>query len=78
MARKKKYAPDSGKNVSVGQDPESAAHPLNRASGRLLPHAWVGLVVVAGLLIALGILHNDMTAVFSKAAAVCLECIGIG
>ena len=53
-------------------------HPIDRISARVMPWAWAALLFIGALLIALGILHNDVTALFTKAATVCLECIGIG
>ncbi len=53
-------------------------HPLNRLTARAMPWVWAPLAFIGVLLIVLGVLQNDLTAVFSKAAAICLECIGIG
>ncbi|MBO7406850.1 MAG: hypothetical protein J6X19_02975 [Clostridia bacterium] len=38
----------------------------------------VVLTVAALALIAIGIASNQLTAVWSKAAKLCLECVGIG
>ena len=38
---------------------------------------YVVLAVAAGFLL-IGILNGEATAVFGKAATICLECIGIG
>ncbi len=79
VKRKKSEAYPSEQPVVQEQENEgSAIHSANMVSERLLPHAWIGLVVIAGLLIVLGIINNDLIAVFSKAATICLECIGIG
>ena len=54
------------------------AHALNCVRARVMPWAWAALAFVGAILIVLGVLKNDMTAVITKAATVCLECIGIG
>lgn len=53
--------------------------PQFTSMGRwLFERAWIGLVCIAGLLIVIGWLQNDLARVFTKAATICLECIGIG
>ena len=37
-----------------------------------------GLLIIALLLIAAGIFHNDYMDVMNKAIRICYECIGIG
>ncbi len=45
--------------------------------GRKLAMLRLGVVVVAVVLIAVGVAQGEMQMVFSKAAAICLECIGL-
>ena len=46
--------------------------------GRKLAMLRLGVGVVAVVLIAVGVAQGEMQMVFSKAAAICLECIGLG
>ena len=78
MTKHNKNETDSTEQAVALEHEGSVAHCANTVSEWLLPHAWIGLVVIAGLLIVLGVLNNDLAAVFSKAATICLECIGIG
>lgn len=38
----------------------------------------IGVIVVGVALMAIGIFHGELAAIFRKAVMVCLECIGIG
>lgn len=70
--------PSEGRSVKHGEEREERAHALNRLCERLMERSWLALLLIGAILIALGLLQNDPVAVFTKAATVCLECIGIG
>lgn len=48
------------------------------SKGRKLAMLRLSVVVLALVLIAVGVAQGEMQMVFSKAAAICLECIGLG
>lgn len=48
------------------------------SKGYKLAMLRLSVVVLALVLIAVGVTQGEMQMVFSKAAAICLECIGLG
>lgn len=48
------------------------------SKGYKLAMLRLGVVVLALVLIAVGVAQGEMQMVFGKAAAICLECIGLG
>lgn len=39
---------------------------------------WLGLALLAALMIAGGVLSGEAAVVYRKASMICMECIGIG
>lgn len=81
MDRNRENVPSDlqGKQVLPGRQAVAGADGRRDARFRKgQPYIWALLCALGGVFILLGIARGEFLTVLRKAAAICLECIGIG